>query len=192
MKIAILASGNGSNAEALMHFSAKNQKLVEVALVLTNKKDAGVIKRCQRLGVASGFFDNEKELLLKLNDIKPDWIFLAGFMKILSAEFLNNYYDENLKINRVINIHPALLPLYPGLNSYERAFVDSVKEGGVTIHLVDNGVDSGPIIIQKSFPRLESDSLDDFKKRGLSLEHKMYTQVLEKLAKGTLELPHGN
>lgn len=187
-RLAILASGSGSNAEAIMLWAQKSD-LADVVCVISNKKQARVLERARDLNVAAEFVskkltdskdDYDKKLLERLKKYQPDWIVLAGYMRLLTAEFLNHYP------NKVINIHPSLLPLFPGTDGYGEAFQAKVHVSGCTIHYVDEGVDTGKIIAQKEFPLSPADTLEDFKKRGLAVENQFYPEVIEKLLRGQL------
>lgn len=186
--IAILASGNGSNAINLI----KHARVCghEVSLVITDNSNAGVIEKCKALDtkcIVIPFIkgalksDHEEKIINELKAHSVNWVLLAGYMKILSKDFLEVFYNKESKINNVINIHPSLLPDFPGRTGYEDAYEANITESGITIHYVDSGIDTGPIIIQKSFPRLETDSLQEFKARGLKVEHDLYKVVLEKI-----------
>ncbi|MGZ3787912.1 MAG: phosphoribosylglycinamide formyltransferase [Bacteriovorax sp.] len=184
-KLAILASGNGSNAEAIMQW-ASTSSMAEVVCVGSNVKSAFVLSRAQKFNVPTIIVakkkNEEKEsydqrLLEKLNTFSPDWIVLAGFMKLLTPIFLSHYE------NRVINIHPSLLPAFPGLDGYGDAFKAGVSESGCTVHYVDEGVDTGAIIAQKKIPFIPGESFDDFKKRALFIENQFYPEVIENLLK---------
>lgn len=183
IKLAILASGNGSNAESLMKWAASSD-LVEVVCVLSDKRKAHVLERAKNQNVPAVYVLKKKNedktyfeqrMIAKLQDFRPDWIILAGFMKILGPHFLKAY-DK-----KIINIHPSLLPLFPGADGYGDAYRAEVLESGCTIHYVDAGVDTGAIIAQKSFPLQKGESFEDFKARGLAIENKFYPEVLEKL-----------
>ncbi len=185
-RVVILASGNGTNAQALMH-KARELKNVEVVGVLSDHSNAGVLSKAQELNVKTVSIEkettkevHEEKIFHQLEIWKPDWILLAGYMRILSKNFVSKYPK------RIINIHPSLLPKYPGLNAYEQAFNSGDKESGISIHYVDEGMDTGELILQKSFERLEEDSLNEFKERGLQLEHQMYQEILEWIANGKL------
>lgn len=121
-----------------------------------------------------------------MNSKNVDWVFLAGYMRILSADFIKKFHDPNLGVSRILNIHPSLLPSFPGKNAYEQAFQAGVKSSGVTVHFVDPGVDTGPPIIQESFPRFEQDTLEDFEKRGLEVEYRLYRKAMDMVSKGRL------
>ena len=182
IRLAILASGTGSNADSLMVYF-KNHPKIEVTCLISNKKEAAVLKKAQTHNVPhfcvrhysnKSVYEFEEKMLMVLNEYKPDFIVLAGFMKILSGHFLNAYS------NKVINIHPSLLPLFPGKDGYGDAFKAKVVESGFTVHLVDEGVDSGPIISQVKCPLYPEDSLESFKARGLKNENEFFPTIVEK------------
>ena len=195
-KIAIFASGRGSNAEALFK-KALNLPNICVELLVCDQPQAGVLKLAQKYNIQSllhpfpiktptkSIKERRIEFASTLsNAIKPhniDWILLAGFMRILPAIFLKQFEDP-CGLNRVINIHPSLLPKYKGLHGYEQCFEACDPVGGVTLHFVDSSLDGGAVIQQKSFPRYPTDTLDAFKKRGLALEHQLCRSLLEDLA----------
>ena len=183
--IAILASGKGTNAQKLLE-QEKSLSCLETAVIITDQASAGVIDIAQeynkpcivipRINMTKA--EHEKKILHLLDFYKIDWIFLAGYMRLLSANFVNHYYDSELSHARIINIHPSLLPKYKGLDAYEQAFASSDDISGITVHFVDEGVDSGAIILQRTFKKDNRDSLDIFKQRGQVIEHKIYPEVL--------------
>ncbi len=186
----IFASGNGSNAEKLLehYFNLKSQGRVLAPCLglVTNNENAGIIKRSEAFNISvlvipsNGLEREEHEnKILKQIETHKVWIFLAGYMKILSPKFLKRFKDNGFY--RVVNIHPSLLPKYPGLRAYEKAYENNDKECGITIHLVDEGVDSGKILKQVTYQRDPSESFEVFQKRGLEVEHKIYPQVFEKI-----------
>ncbi|MDD4972814.1 MAG: phosphoribosylglycinamide formyltransferase [Bacteriovorax sp.] len=188
IKLAILASGSGSNAEAIMKWAATSD-IAEVVCVGSNKKAAMVISRAEIFNIPKFTVLKKKNesresyderMSGALSEYKPDWIILAGFMRLLTESFLEKFNHQ------VINIHPSLLPMFPGLDGYGDAFKAGVIESGCTVHYVDAGLDSGAIIEQRIFPMIPGESFEDFKKRGLSIENKFYPEVLEKLFKGKL------
>lgn len=185
-RLAILASGSGSNAESIMKWASETN-LAEVVCVLSDKKEAKVLERAQKRNIktikvfkkkAESRSEFDLRMVAKLSEVSPDWIVLAGFMKLLTPEFLACYQD------RVINIHPSLLPLFPGTDGYGEAFRAGVRESGCTVHFVDSGMDTGKIIEQRKFDIVPGESFEDFKARGLKIENEFYPQVLEKLIKG--------
>jgi phosphoribosylglycinamide formyltransferase-1 len=182
LRIAILASGSGTNAEAIIKYFY-NSKNIEVTCLGSNKKMAAALEKAARLNISTFYQSGKKEesreefdlrLIKKLEIHRPDWIILAGYMRLLSPSFLK-YFNY-----QVINIHPSLLPAFPGSNAYEQAFSARVSESGCTVHLVDEGMDTGRIIAQKSFPLYPNDTLNDFKERGLKIENEFYPEVLDK------------
>ena len=192
-RLAVLASGSGTNAQNIME-TALGLNELEVALLITDNPQAKAIERAEKFNVPSfviekrGRREEHEEAILKmLTDFRVDWILLAGYMRILSQEFLSEWYDSKLGINRVVNIHPSLLPDYPGLNSYERAFADGVKKYGCSLHFVDSGIDTGEIIEQLSLTRIKTDSIEQFKQKGMALEYVVYSKFLKDLAGGKYE-----
>jgi phosphoribosylglycinamide formyltransferase-1 len=199
MKIIILASGNGTNAENLFKYANQRSELEVVALV-TDNPEAGVLQRAENHNVASyvvPFFrdkfstyketkqDQENRLKQILQDLEFDWICLAGYMRILSKEFINQCFLPESNHTKIINIHPSMLPKFKGKDAYKDAYDAKVKSSGATVHFVSAEVDSGPILLQKSFPLYANDSLDDFRARGMEVEYEVYRQALDKLIKYT-------
>lgn len=183
-----MASGSGSNAENLIN--ASRRLGANLACLICDQPAAKVLDRCKKLDVktfvikkSSSKKNHEQEILAVLKEMEVNWLLLAGYMRLLSQDFLANFYDPIMNRNQVVNIHPSLLPEYPGLNSYQRAFEEKAKRSGATVHFVDAGIDTGPIIEQASFRREEGDDLSSFTARGLKLEHKLYAQTLEKIFK---------
>lgn len=188
LRFVILASGKGSNALSLLEFALEQpQCFVPVGLV-SDKPDTGALEHAKRKGIPAQFIPHKEEerLLALFREWKPDWALLAGYMRLLSPRVLDFFRGQGVKLARVLNVHPSLLPAYPGLHAYERAFADGVKESGVTIHFVDEGLDTGPVVLQESFPRLATDTLADFVARGQKLEHKLYRVALERAAAGKI------
>jgi phosphoribosylglycinamide formyltransferase 1 len=125
--------------------------------------------------------DHEAQIVEVLARHEVKWGMLAGYMRIIGPRLLN-YFG----MQRLVNIHPSLLPAFPGLHAFERAFEAGVKESGITIHLVDEGMDTGPILLQRSFPRLPSDTLSDFIQRGKDIEWELYPEILKQLNQSAL------
>lgn len=180
VKIAILASGTGSNAEAIIKYFEQSSN-IEVVCVGSNRKIAPVLLKAQYLNTSTFYQlsrknetkeDYDFRLIKKLESFSPDWIILAGYMRLLTSSFLQHFQYQ------VINIHPSLLPEFPGAHAYEQAYHAKVSQSGCTIHLVDEGMDTGKIIAQKIIPLYENDTLNDFKSRGLKVENEFYPQVL--------------
>lgn len=194
---AIFASGSGSNAQVLANHAHQNS--YPLKMVFTDKKDAGVIQRLSGLDIpliciekdSLSKAEYEKRILAECDKFEIDWVFLAGYMKILGPTFLNHFYDQDLILHRIINIHPSLLPSFPGADGFGDAFSYGVKMSGITIHFVDNGVDTGPILLQDTFLREESDTLDSFKKKGQEIEHTLYPKALDQIMNNQFKIFRG-
>lgn len=185
-RVAVLISGRGSNLQALMDAP---QDAYEVALVVSNNPGAEGLKRARAAGVAAIAIDHrpfgkDREAFeravdheLRLHDI--DIVALAGFMRVLTPWFVRSWK------NRLVNIHPSLLPKYPGVDTHKRALEAGDSEHGCTVHLVVEAVDAGPILGQARIPILPGDTPESLASRLLSLEHQLYPECLEKLARVT-------
>lgn len=182
--IAIFASGNGTNAENIIRYFS-NESKAKVTIVLSNKPEAKVIKKAEALGVEAAFFDRAGfyttgEVLDELKQKGVDLIVLAGFLWLVPKEIIAEYRG------RIVNIHPALLPLFGGRGMYgdrvHLAVIESgMKESGITIHYVNEQYDSGDIIFQARCPVLPDDDVDTLASRVHSLEYKYYPEVISRL-----------
>lgn len=181
MRVAILASGNGSNFEALAHQFQAGLLPGELIFVFSDHHNAYVLERARRLSVCAFSFEvkefankaaYEKALLQLLQEQEIDLIVLAGYMRIIGQTLLSHYS------NRILNIHPSLLPSFPGLHGIKDAYEYGVKVTGVTVHLVDDGVDTGPIIAQEPVMILPEDSLESLEEKIHQTEHRLYPKVL--------------
>lgn len=181
MRVAILASGNGSNFEALAHQFQAGLLPGELIFVFSDHHNAYVLERARRLNVYAFSFEvkefankaaYEKALLQLLQEQEIDLIVLAGYMRIIGQTLLSHYS------NRILNIHPSLLPSFPGLHGIKDAYEYGVKVTGVTVHLVDDGVDTGPIIAQEPVMILPEDSLESLEEKIHQTEHRLYPKVL--------------
>ena len=177
-RAAILASGSGSNFEAIVKGVSDTDH--SVACLICDRRKAGVFERARRLSIPShyvGYYkrersEAEKEISAVLAEYRPDLIVLAGFMRIFTPGFVEAH------AGRIINIHPALLPAHPGARGLESSFSSPDKRLGVTIHYVDGGTDSGPIICQESFERQGTESLVEIEMRIHAIEHQIYPAVV--------------
>lgn len=190
-RIAVLASGSGTNLQALLDAELGPG---EIVLVLGNVPGAGAFARAEARGIATelvdhkvvkprAVFDARVVEILKAHAI--DWVVLAGFMRVLTPTFLEAFP------NRVVNIHPALLPAFPGLDGAKQAFDAGVKLAGCTVHLVDAGVDTGPILAQAAVPVLDGDTEKTLQARILEQEHLLLPRVVRALAEGRLRATEG-
>ena len=186
MRIAVYASGNGSNFQAIAEAIASKQVDATICFLFCDNPKAYVIERAKKLGVPFKVFSPrnyenraayERELLNQLELHAVDLIVLAGYMRIIGPTLLRAY------ANRILNIHPSLLPSFPGKSSIQDAFDANEKETGVTVHFVDEGVDTGPIIAQEKVIILPEDTLDSLETRIHQVEHRLFPQVIQKVIK---------
>ena len=184
MRIAVYASGNGSNFQAIAEAIASKQVDATICFLFCDNPKAYVIERAKKLGVPFKVFSPrnyenraayERELLNQLELHAVDLIVLAGYMRIIGPTLLRAY------ANRILNIHPSLLPSFPGKSSIQDAFDANEKETGVTVHFVDEGVDTGPIIAQEKVIILPEDTLDSLETRIHQVEHRLFPQVIQKV-----------
>jgi len=185
MRLAVLLSGRGSNFQAI-HEAVKSGELpAEIACVISNRPDAPGIHVAQEYGYAAHVIDHkafanraahEAEVLRVIEDAGADFIALAGYMRLLSASFIERYR------NRIVNIHPSLLPSFPGVDAQAQAIAYGVKVSGCTVHFVDEHLDAGPIIVQRAVEVLENDTAESLAARILIQEHEAYVEALARLA----------
>jgi len=192
VKIAILASGRGSNFQAILDSIKKGNCDAEVRVLITNNPDAQAIERAEandipveiverkQFGSREEMDDRIKELL---DEYKAELVVLAGYMLLLKGKKLFESYK-----NRIINIHPALLPSFPGVDAQKQAFEHGVKVSGVTIHFVNEELDAGPIIYQEAVDISECKSADEAAERILGTEHKAYPLVVNMFAEGKFKM----
>lgn len=188
-RFAILASGSGTNLQALLDAAKQANFPGEVAVVLSDRPKAYALERAHAAGVSvevvtrKAFPERtawDQEAVRRLQAHGVQWVCLAGFMRIVSPTMLDAFP------NRIVNIHPSLLPSFPGLHAQRQAFEAGVCMSGCTVHLVDAGVDTGPIIAQGVVPVLEDDTSDTLQQRILAMEHQVYPAVLRWIAEGRL------
>lgn len=185
LKIAVFASGRGSNLQSIIDAIEAGILGATIVCVVSNNPQALALEIAKKHELPTFALshkgltreEHESKILEHLMPLEPDFVVLAGYMRVLTGHFLKAFKDP-AGYFRVTNIHPALLPAFKGANGYEDAFNYGVKVSGITIHLVDEEVDHGPILAQGSFPRLHDDTLEVFKARGLALEHTLYPEVL--------------
>ncbi|MDE1845045.1 MAG: phosphoribosylglycinamide formyltransferase [Thaumarchaeota archaeon] len=196
LNLAILISGRGSNMENILKAIKKNKIPIKPVLVISNKADAKGLAIAQKLGVktetieSNGLkggnweYDSKLVSVLEKYDITPKngLICLAGFMRIMSPEFIRHYKG------RIMNIHPAILPSFPGLHSQRQALEYGVKYSGCTVHFVDEGIDTGPIILQSVVKIKDSDTEETISKKILKQEHKIYPKAVKLFAKGKIKI----
>lgn len=184
-RVVIFISGGGSNMEALIRAAEATDFPAEVVAVFSDKEEAGGLVKAQAAGIATQVFkrkdyaskdEHEDAILEALAALKPDIICLAGYMRLLSGRFIAPYEG------RILNIHPSLLPLFPGLHTHQRALDAGMKIAGCTVHLVTEGMDEGPILAQAAVPVLSGDNAETLAARVLKAEHQLYGLALRKFA----------
>lgn len=184
IKIAIFASGSGSNFQSIVEATRSGSLQAAVGLLVCDKRNALVIERAEREGIPVLVIDPKEyetknayeEVILKaLNEQNVEFIVLAGYMRLLGSVLLNEFQG------RIVNIHPSLLPAFPGKDAIGQAFKAGVKVTGVTVHYVDEGMDTGPIIAQSAVSVLLGDDRDSLQARIQETEHKLYPTVLQEL-----------
>ena len=192
MKIAVLVSGSGTNLQTLIEQLHQDETSgIEIAVVISDRQKAYALKRAKRAGIPSRVvktqdfenrvdFDAEISRLIEHHAV--ELVVLAGFMKLFQPPFVRKYQ------NRIINVHPTLLPAFPGAHPVADTLTYGVKIAGVTVHFVDEGVDSGPIIAQAAVPVLDTDDEESLHNRIQVEEHKLYPEVIKWYAQGRLKV----
>ncbi|MEN1969591.1 phosphoribosylglycinamide formyltransferase [Lentibacillus sp. N15] len=184
VKAAVFASGTGSNFQAIMKASVENKLACEISLLVCDKPGARVVRLATNYTIPVFVFDPknyssklayEQEIIHKLQTLNVEWIFLAGYMRMIGPTLLEAYQ------NRIVNIHPSLLPAFPGKDAIGQAFAAKVMTTGVTVHFVDAGMDTGPIIEQASVAIYKGDTKETLHKRIQQVEHALYPKVINDL-----------
>lgn len=182
--IVILISGRGSNMISIVDAIESGLLSVRVAAVISNRPDAAGIEYANKAGIATAILDHkafqsrelfDQALADEIDKFQPELVVLAGFMRILTSEFVNHFKD------RLINIHPALLPKFKGLNTHQRAIDAGEKEHGASVHMVTPELDDGPVVLQARVPVLQDDTAATLAARVLEQEHKLYPAAIQKL-----------
>jgi phosphoribosylglycinamide formyltransferase-1 len=189
--LGVLISGGGSNLQAIIDQIEAGRLSAAVRVVISNVPDAGGLKRAERHGLARQVVDHrlfpsrqdfEAELVRILNEHGVELVILAGFMRLVGPSLLSAFP------NRIMNIHPALLPSFPGVHVWQNEVDHGVKLAGCTVHFVDQGTDSGPIIIQAAVPVLDDDDADGLAARILAQEHRIFSKAIQLYAEDRLEV----
>lgn len=182
-RLAVLLSGRGSNFVALHEACARGEVPAEIVLVLSDTPDAPGLDRARERGITTraiprkglGREEQERQMVAAIREAGAAWVCLAGYMRILGPGFIEAFPQ------RILNIHPALLPAFPGLEAQHQAFAYGVKVSGCTVHLVDAGCDTGPIVVQRAVPVLEDDTPETLAARILEQEHRAYAEAVRLL-----------
>jgi phosphoribosylglycinamide formyltransferase-1 len=192
VKLGVLVSGRGSNLQAIIDNIEAGKLSAELAVVISDQADAYALERARKHGVpgvhvsSKGYKGKRDEydalLVQELQKHNVELVCLAGFMRIITPTLIKSFP------NRILNIHPALLPAFPGLHVQKAALEHGVKFSGCTVHFVDEGMDTGPIIIQAVVPILDNDTEDTLSARILTQEHKIYSRAIQLYAEGQLRI----
>lgn len=182
-RVAVLLSGRGSNFVALADACARGEIPAEIVLVVANRSDAPGLERARERGIPAVAIvgkgvpreEHEARVIAAIEEARAGWVCLAGYMCLLSEAFIGRFP------RRILNIHPALLPSFPGLEAQHQAWEHGVKVSGCTVHLVDAGCDTGPIVVQRTVPVLDGDTPDTLSARILEQEHVAYPAALRLL-----------
>jgi phosphoribosylglycinamide formyltransferase-1 len=189
-RLGILLSGRGSNFEAIARNVLSGRLPCEIGFVFSNRPDAAGLARARELGLPCGSipsagmeraaFDAQVVELLKQHRV--DWVCLAGYMRLLSGGFVSQFPE------RILNIHPSLLPAFPGLDAQHQALIHGVKVTGCTVHFVDENLDAGPILLQSPVPVLDNDTVETLSARILAEEHRIYSEALAWVLRGNYRI----
>jgi phosphoribosylglycinamide formyltransferase-1 len=189
-KIGILLSGRGSNFEAIADSIEAGRLHAEIAIVISNRADAPALESAKRRGLSAQMIpskgrireEHDAEVIAALKHAQVDLVCLAGYMRLLSPDFIRAFS------NRIVNIHPSLLPAFPGMDAQRQALEYGVKVTGCTVHFVDEHLDHGPIILQKTVPVLDGDDVQTLSARILEQEHQAYSEAIGLFLSGEVEI----
>jgi phosphoribosylglycinamide formyltransferase-1 len=191
LALGVLVSGTGTNLQAILDAVDAGNLPAVVRVVISNKPDALALERARKHGVPTVTISHKSyptreafdgALVAALREHGVEWVVLAGFMRLLTRTMLEGFK------NRIVNIHPSLLPAFPGVDAQEQAFEYGVKVAGCTVHLVDEGTDTGPILMQRAVPVLDTDDAAALRARILGEEHALLVETLRAIATGKLEV----
>jgi phosphoribosylglycinamide formyltransferase 1 len=193
-RVVVLLSGRGSNLRAIIDATRAGELPIELGAVISNRPAAPGLEVARAAGLVTDVVDHtayrdrttfDRALSERIDCHRPDLVVLAGFMRVLGAEFIDHY------AGRLINIHPSLLPAFPGLRTHERALAAGASEHGASVHFVTHEVDGGPIIVQARVPILPTDTPETLAARVLQQEHRIYPLAIRWFAEGRLTLRNG-
>ena len=188
--LGILLSGRGSNFEAIARNVAAGKIPAKIAVVVSNRENAQGLALARTMGLNARLIPSrgkdretyDREVVAALRDCRVDLVCLAGFMRVLSPYFIRAFP------RRILNIHPALLPAFPGLDAQKQALEEGVKFSGCTVHIVDEGVDTGPIVRQAVVPVLDNDTVETLSARILKEEHRIYSEAIRLMLEGRVRI----
>lgn len=190
MRTAVLASGRGSNLQALIEACHSGYLPIEIVAVGSDQLGTGALQRSEEVGIPTRVFPinnyphrqaQEEDILIWIHENRVELLLLAGYMRVLGPQFISQVQFP------IMNIHPSLLPAFPGLHAQRQALEYGVKVSGCTVHLVDQGLDSGPIILQEAVPVMPQDTEESLAQRILEVEHRLYPEAVRLLVLGKVE-----
>jgi len=190
-RIAVLASGQGTNLQAIIDATERNELSGQVVLVISDRIDAFALKRAENHRIKALFVDPaassgresyDRAVVAKLKEAEADLVVLAGFMRLLSPYFVDAYPSK------IMNIHPSLLPAFPGTDGIRKAFEYGVKVTGCTVHFVDRGLDSGPVILQEAVPVIQQETIVTLEQRIHAAEHRVYPTAIDLFCRDKLRV----
>lgn len=191
LSIVVLISGSGTNLQAIIDGMNNNSLPIDIRAVISNRPGVEGLKRADAAGIETIVINHKQfdsresfdaEMQKTIDSYDPELVVLAGFMRILSKGFVKHY------LGRMLNIHPALLPDFPGINTHERALESAVQQHGASVHFVTTEVDGGPIVIQGRVPVLDGDTADKLAARVLEKEHKIFPEAIRLFAEGKIKM----
>jgi phosphoribosylglycinamide formyltransferase-1 len=190
MRLGVLASGGGSNLQAILDACSRGAIPARVAVVICNVAGAGALEKAAKAGVPAVLLPHkgvareeyDARLVAELRKHEVDLVCLAGFMRLITPVLLRAFE------NKILNIHPALLPAFPGMHGVRQALAAGVRIAGCTVHLVDEGTDSGPIVLQAAVPVLDGDTEETLAQRVLAQEHRIYARAIALFAEGKVRV----
>ena len=193
MRIGVLGSGSGTNCEAIIEACSRGEIHGQVVIVLSDIAGAKILERARKHGIPARFIgpsrfktklepELEQQFVKALQEVGVELVALAGYMRVVKAPLLNAF------AGRIVNIHPALLPAFPGLKAWEQALNHGAKVTGCTVHFVNEGVDAGPIILQEAVPVLPGDTAGSLHQRIQVVEHRLYPMAVRLFAEGKLKI----
>jgi len=191
LSIVVLISGSGTNLQAIIDGMQNGKLPINIRAVISNRPDAQGLQRAEKAGIKTVVIDHKQydsrdsfdaEMQKTIDSYSPELVVLAGFMRILTEDFVEHY------LGRMLNIHPALLPNFPGINTHERAIESAVQEHGASVHFVTTEVDGGPIVMQVRVPVLEGDTAEQLAARVLEREHDIFPEAIRLYAEGKIRM----
>ena len=190
-RLAVLASGQGTNLEAILEAIEREEVAGRVVMVISDREKAPALERARRRGIEARFLDPgsfinrtayDRELVKLLKEADVELVVLAGFMRLLSSYFVESFPRQ------IMNIHPSLLPAFPGTDGVEQALNYGVKVSGCTVHFVDEGLDSGPVILQEAVPVIDFDTVNTLHQRIHALEYRLYPRAIDLYCRDKLKV----